>query len=352
MKKYITSLLLSIILYSGTAYAAPNYAAKVNNTVISVEQLDTLFSAAKKQLSERERIDFSSQEGQTLLAATRRSLLDEIIDGVLLEQGAAQLGVTASAQEVEERIKKVQKEFPSKSVFSQALSEDNITPEDLRHGIHQEIMIEKIADKLGGSIRISESEIENFFVKNKELFAQPKRVQLFQILVANENDAQEVLEKLKKGASFKDMAKKYSLDQLTRNEGGEVGFIEEVQLPAYVAPIANELRTGYISAPLKAEEGIYIISCGEVLERKDNDISGSREQIKDFLIQEKKRAVYERWFEHLKDKASIDINPELFLQDASPQSREKPLEQKPDTKVPLTPKASEEHAPPSRTPLS
>lgn len=349
MNKILPIIILCIICAAPVFSEVP-FAAKVNGEIVAVDQLNKLFDSAKKQLSEHEQIDPSSEEGATLLAATRRSILDELIDVILLEQGAEKFGVTVSAQEVEDRIKKVQKEFPSKSVFSQALSEDNITAEDLHQGIRQEIMIEKIADKLGGSIGVKDSEIDAFFNKNKELFSQPKRIQLFQILVASEKDALDICEKIKKGAAFKDMAKRYSLDQLTKAEGGEIGFIEEAQLPAYAQGIAQDLKAGYVSAPLKADEGFYIISCGEVLDKKENDATGSREQIRGFLVQEKKRAVYERWFEHLKNKAVIEINEDLFLKDKAPKPAEKKLEKEPE-KEPVMPKTSGDDKQNVRPPL-
>ncbi len=343
----IILLMIMLLLLSFPVFSADTFAAKINGEDVPLDKFNTVFDSAKKQLSGHELMDFNSEEGKTLLMATKRSILDELIDHALLRQGAQQLSVIVSEQEIEDRIKKVQKEFPSKAVFSDALSEDNISPEDLHQGISQELLVEKITDKLGGNIKVNESEIETFFNKNKELFSQPKRVQVIQILVATEKEAQDLLDKLAKGADFKELAKKYTLDQESRADGGDLGFIEEAQLPSYAAEPLKTMISGDISKPLKAEEGYYLIRCGEILDKKETDMSGSREQIKSFLVQEKKRAIYERWFEHLKDKAQIEINPELFQKDAPKIIDKKPLDTKNEQ-----PKTSDEKTRMNSTPVS
>jgi foldase protein PrsA len=340
--------ILFILLSSATGLFAEDFAAKVNGEIISIKEFNQLFNSAKDQLASREKIDFSSEDGQALLAATRRSILDEMIDAVILKQGAQQLGVTVSAQEIEERIQKVQKDFPSKSTFSEALSEDDISPEDLRHGIAQEILTEKIAEKVAGNTKVNDNEIEAFFNKNKELFSQPNRFQLYQLLVATEKEAQDIINKFKKGADFSGLAAKYSLDPLTRSNGGELGFLEEDKLPAHIAPLLSELKPKSILPPIKSAEGYYVVYCGEVLDKKETDVRSAKEQIRNFLVQEKKRATYERWFEHEKDKANVEIDQTLFIKDPP----KTPIKDN-NTKEPaMPPKASGNRSSPAQPPLT
>ncbi|MFC1518034.1 peptidylprolyl isomerase, partial [Candidatus Margulisiibacteriota bacterium] len=312
MRNFKRLLLLIFCWLIPLSLGAEDFAAKVNGEIITLPAFDKAFQAAKQQLAQQEAIDFSSDEGRLLLAATKRSILEEMIDFVLLNQGAKQLGVEVSEKEIEQRVKKVQHGFPSKAVFSEALSEDGISLTDLEQGIKQEILIEKIIDKLAERVKITDGDIENFFKRNKELFSQPKRVQVFQVLLPTKEEADEISKRLQSGEDFRKLAKRYSLDQMTSADGGELGFIEENQLPPHLAEIVAGMKTGDISEPIAAEEGFYIISCGEILQEKEANLEVSKKQVRDFLVREKKRSIYERWFEQYKNKAQIEINQDLF----------------------------------------
>lgn len=306
----ITVIILLLSLLSPAV--AEDYAAKVNGKIISIERFEKVFAAAKKQLEQQEEIDFASEEGQVLLAATKYSILDELIDFALLNQGVKDLGIEVTEKEIKERVKKVQKGFPSKAVFSKALAEDGITIADLRQGIRQEILIEKLTIKLASKVKITDGDIVNFFNRNKELFSQPKRVQVFQMLLPTRKEAEEMAGKLKKGEKFRKLAKRYSLDQLTSVDGGELGFIEEAQLPPQIAAVVAKMKPEDISEPIEAEEGFYLIKCGEILNKREARLDSAKEQVRNFLVKEKELNIYDRWFEQYKNKASIEINQELF----------------------------------------
>ncbi|MBU0581274.1 MAG: SurA N-terminal domain-containing protein, partial [Candidatus Margulisbacteria bacterium] len=141
MRKKLTLTFLVLIIL-GCYVIAEDFAAKVNEQIITISDFERSFESAKKQLAQQEAVDFNSDEGELLLAATKRSILEEMVDFALLKQGAVELGIEVSEKEVEERIKKVQLGFPSKAVFSEALIEDGISMEDLQQGIRQELLIE------------------------------------------------------------------------------------------------------------------------------------------------------------------------------------------------------------------
>lgn len=93
--------------------------------------------------------------------------------------------------------------------------------------------------------------------------------------------AKEVIAKLKKGEKFEDLAKQYSEDEKTKNDGGSLGFINK---GTYGSDTFDEevykLKIGtYSNTPVKTNEGYEIVY---VLEEKEKS---SLEDVKDKIIE-------------------------------------------------------------------
>jgi parvulin-like peptidyl-prolyl isomerase len=321
-KLVLTLLILLALSVNIFAAEEVEFAASINGEIIPVKQFEQAFEKAKQHLIDQEDIELETEEGLLVLAATKRFILDEMIDFALLNQLAKTQGVKVSANEVEARIKKVQLSFPSEDDFLDALLEDKISLADLHQGTKEELLIEKLTAKLSNADKINEKDIEKFYAKNKELFEQPKRIHLYQMLLPSLEEAQQVSEKIQKEeATFQELAKLHSIDQLSSEDGGDIGFIEERQLPDFIKTALVSLNCHELSTPIPepGSDRYYLIKCGDLLQQEVTDISHSKEQIKKFLIRNKEQNFYERWFEQQKRTAKIEINQELF-----PKLKEKP----------------------------
>lgn len=80
------------------------------------------------------------------------------------------------------------------------------------------------------------------------------------ILVADENKAKEVEQKLKDGAKFADLAKEYSTDTATKENGGQLAPFGSGKMDPAFEKAAYALKNkGDISAPVKTQYGYHII---------------------------------------------------------------------------------------------
>ena len=101
--------------------------------------------------------------------------------------------------------------------------------------------------------------------------------------------AQDVLNKAKKGASFEELAKKYSEDDGTKPKGGDLGWIIEGQTVPEFQQAAFSLPKGSISDLVKTQYGFHII---KVLDRETahtKSFEEVRESILPILLEEKAR---------------------------------------------------------------
>lgn len=85
-------------------------------------------------------------------------------------------------------------------------------------------------------------------------------LRLRRIHVSSQKEAQDIRERLGRGISFAEMARRRSLDMTTRAEGGDLGKLRLSELPDGVASAVAALAVGEVSAPVEGGEGWYLLT--------------------------------------------------------------------------------------------
>lgn len=92
----------------------------------------------------------------------------------------------------------------------------------------------------------------------------PKEYKSSHILVATEQEAKDVLAQLKGGTDFAEVAKTKSIDPITKEKGGELGWLLPMQMfPPYFQAIST-MEKGKISEPINTPVGWHIAKLEEV----------------------------------------------------------------------------------------
>ncbi|MGE8036088.1 peptidylprolyl isomerase [Lysinibacillus sp. NPDC093692] len=140
--------------------------------------------------------------------------------------------------------------------FADALAASGLTEEGYKDALRIELLSEKALQEKA----FKEADVKKHYEQMKtELNAR-------HILVADEKTAKEVIAKIKGGASFADVAKEYSTDTTSAQNGGELGWfsvgamVDEFNDAAYALPLKT------LSEPVQSSFGFHII---EVTEKRD-----------------------------------------------------------------------------------
>ena len=125
----------------------------------------------------------------------------------------------------------------------------------------------------GGTSQVTDQDIEQYYQQNQKQYQVPEEVKVRHILIkvapdadaktdaAAKQKAEDILKQLKAGANFADLAKKYSDDPGSKDQGGELGFIQRgVTVPAFESA-AFALKPGQLSGVVKSQYGYHIILC-------------------------------------------------------------------------------------------
>ncbi|CAG9612893.1 Foldase protein PrsA 2 [Bacillus rhizoplanae] len=109
-------------------------------------------------------------------------------------------------------------------------------------------------------------------VTEKDIKARYKPdIRASQILVNDEETANNIKRQLNSGASFEELAKKYSEDTVSKNNGGDLGYFGPGKMVPEFEEAAYKLNVGEISEPVKSPKGYHIIKLTDKKELKPYD---------------------------------------------------------------------------------
>ncbi len=206
-------------------------------------------------------------------ANIQEMLVKGYIDAKLLDQEAKNSNIESS------------KEFQSKlNIVKNQLVQQELMERYVKSHVDEK-MINAEYDKLVASL------------KGKE------EVKVSHILVANEKDAINVQNRLKKGEKFAKLAKDFSKDEGSKANGGEIGYITSGQLVPEFEDKALSMKVNEISSPVKTQFGWHIIT---VLDKRPAQIPSKEEAIAS-ITNQLSRDVILKYVADLESKADIKI---------------------------------------------
>ncbi|MEN2466841.1 peptidylprolyl isomerase [Ornithinibacillus sp. JPR2-1] len=137
---------------------------------------------------------------------------------------------------------------------------------------------------LAQDVQVPEEDVQAYFTKYDNQYQFSESFQLSHILVANRETANKVYDELEAGASFSLLAKEYSIDEDTKENGGYLGFNSSTTefIPSNYFDFAKELEEYAYSEPFVTSNGVAIL----FLHKKLPDITFTYEELKPYIRNE------------------------------------------------------------------
>ncbi len=157
----------------------------------------------------------------------------------------------------------------------------------------EEMVVEYIAADSKGfeaNIKIEGNRVNEYYNGHINEYKIPKRVNARHILIAVSHEADEkteiegrakavkVLQELKGGGDFAELAKKYS-DDPNKGKGGDLGFFSKGQMVKQFEDAAFALKEGELSEPVRTQFGYHIVKVEKIEDERIKALSEVREDI-------------------------------------------------------------------------
>ena len=211
---------------------------------------------------------------EKMAASTGPAALEALISNEVVNQEADKAGIEVTQKELDAEMAVYEESYGGTEALEQALATSGMTLADLKEEMDIYLKVEKI---VGPDIKISDEQIKTYFEENKDSFNQPSQVEASHILVATEEEADEVKAKLDDGSDFAEMA--FGAGEMAP-EFEEAAFSMEVD---------------EISEPVQTDYGFHIIQMTGKTAAVEANLEDSKEQIKETLFDEALNTKYAEW---------------------------------------------------------
>jgi len=272
--------------------------ARVNQEEITVDQFDREF---------KELILEPGKETKENLRDLKQAYLDEMIERKILVHEARRLGIKASQEELGQAISEIKKDYPGEG-FREKLVLKGMTDEEWKGQLEERLLAEKMMrNALHYRGEIDEKEALHYYETHLSSFQLNQRVRARQIVVADGEEAIQILKRLKKGESFEKVAMEKSLGP-ERVKGGDLGYFSQGERPTEFDRVFT-MDVGAISEVIKSPYGYHIFKSEEKMGPRQIPFEEAKSGILKELGQKKGEEEYRRWLKGLKGKAMVKINP-------------------------------------------
>lgn len=313
-KTFALILVVSFSLQTATAQeTVDRVIAVVNDDVITLSELTemalSLNPTSTQSLSDRE-------------------LLDKMIEQKLFEQEAEKRGITVSEAELDASIEGVKQRYNlNDEQMAEVLKKQGLTPEAFREQWRAQTLGNKLLEsQLKNKIVVTDDEIKQYYERNylgsgsNGAALEEEKVRIAHIMISYKTQdaaqvAKQVADLAKSGEDFENLAEKFSDDESSADNGGDLGYFKKGDLIDSMEYAVVATPVGGITGPVESPAGYHII---KVLERSEPDYDtgsdaelvtiedATKNEIRETLMREKAQDQMKTWLESIRENAYIE----------------------------------------------
>jgi len=340
---------------------------RVNGQIITRSE----YQRSKDQL----RDDVKQQDpanADKLYAEREKDVLRDLVDQQLLLEKGKDLGITGDTELIK-RLDSMRKDMKLETMeeLEKAATAQGISYEDFKQNLRNQIITQKvIGEEVGSHLSIPKEEEQQFYDQHKSELEQPESIKLSEILIAPqkpaadksagnaapnasptggddvkapdaasdsakqaaetaalaaaEAKADDVLKQIRAGASFEDMAKKFS-DGPSAAQGGDLGAFKRGTLAKELEDRTFAMKSGEVTDVIRTKQGYVILKVSNHQMAGVPTMKEVEPKIQDALYYQKLQPALRAYLTKLREDAYIDYKEGYVDSGASP-NQTKPIE--------------------------
>ncbi len=275
--RYVRIPLIILIIILGLSlwmFSQRDIAARVFDEKIYKAEVN---AAVRRKIKDYE--DKNISLSQADIEAIRRNTINEMVENILLDHWAKEHGITVSDKEVQDEIERMRKAtgLSEDEIYKQALSKFQLLESDIETIVREALLSDKVYASVLKDLKISDEEAWDYFIERTRFYAGARRVSHIFLAVDPTKDKPEDIEKkIKKlkeirnrildGEDFGELALKFSEDESTKKNGGDLGWFRRGTLsdPA-LSKAAFSMNKGDVSDVIRGRFGLHILKITDVV---------------------------------------------------------------------------------------
>lgn len=256
----------------------------------------------------------------------------EIVRELMYQEGKGK-SQGVSPETVDKELQEFKKAYGSEEEFQQGLKDRGLSLTELKKGIEVDLIAKKLLDdRIKGKVHVTDTQVKKFYNDKKESFKRPDAFRVRHIFVAYvpfdvvqktppeemkeivgeyrlaaRKKIDEVFAKVKAGENFEELAREYSEDAESAQQGGDLDFMYQgVFDPVFDRAVAD-LKIGGTSGIVETEYGYHIIRLMEIKPSEYAPFKEVEQSIQKHLFMTEAQKLVERYVNTLRKKANIIV---------------------------------------------
>jgi parvulin-like peptidyl-prolyl isomerase len=307
----------------------PKLASLLPDTVIATgkgfelkqSQLDEAMIGVKAQFASQGR-----EVPADKLPLIEKGLLDRLIQIQILKAKATDAQKAEGAKEGDSRFALFKKRAGSDDTFKMQLKSVNLSPETLHARLTEEATAETV---LKSKVKVTDEQVQKFYDDNPSQFEVPEQVHVSHILIgtkdpktdqdltddqkkAKKKQIDDLLKRARAGEDFGKLAKEFSEDPGSKDNGGEYTFARasadprHAMVPEFEAA-AFSLQTNQVSDVVTTAYGYHIIKLMEKIPAKKVEFAKVKDDIHSYLETQEIQKMLPAYYKELRKEADVKI---------------------------------------------
>jgi len=289
--------------------------AVVEGEVISQQTFDTFLQVGKRQRFYHGDIPEAEE------VAFRQEVTQRLIDQVLMRIAVRERAITADSARVMAQLEAIEARYQSRPHW-QAQREGFLA--ELLPQVKEQSQFERLEAQMRDVGEVSEAQVMAYYEANPEQFTTPERLRVSLILLGVEpwaktaqwqaamDEAQILIEQLKQGKDFAEMARLRSSDG-SGLKGGDLGYVHKGMLAEEAQQVLDKMMPGEVSSAIRLLKGVAIFRVDEREAPVLNSFEKVAPRARDLYVREQSEKNWRDFMREMRRSADVQVNDPSLL---------------------------------------
>jgi peptidyl-prolyl cis-trans isomerase C len=265
---------------------------RVGGTVISKDEFQQRINVLKALYG------VQPPQGGTALTQFDKDAAKSIAVGMIVRRAAQDKNIVIADKTAQDALTKlINDQMPQgQQAFTQFLGSQGISQNDVLDEVKRQLETSQLFDAITGNTpAVTDDDVKKAFQDRQAQMVTPEKRHLRNIVVATQDQANQLLAQAQGGADFTKLASASSLDASTKNAGGDLGTLTADQLDPAFAKAAFAAGPNSVFGPVNTQYGWNVGQVVGIDPATPLSYDQAKAQLKTDLGNERKLAAWRTW---------------------------------------------------------
>jgi peptidyl-prolyl cis-trans isomerase SurA len=315
--RWLAAAVMLLVAAPASARVVEKIAAVVGDDIVLSSEVEEHAAPFMQEISALP----NGTQRATRAAALRREILDRLVDERLIIQQANELKLSVSSEDVDRSIEQIKRENNglTDAQLSAELAKAGQSMASYRQEIKKQILRYRVLNiAVGSKVTVSDGDVQSYYdghmksgdhlqVRASHIFVSIPENADGETLKAKEKFAHDLLERAKRGEDFAKLAKEFSQDPATRDEGGDLGYFGRDMLPKPIEEMVFSMKIGEVRGPVRADRGFHVIKLVDRRSKEVKPLAEVKEELRNQLRQKEMERQTKNYLTDLRKKTLVDL---------------------------------------------